>query len=604
MKRIFLALVFFAMAFAPAASAIAVQSPPEQVSPPNPKISPWVMGHTAGGQTAEFLVILNDQADLGFAKNVPANEKAAAVVSRLRQTAQASQKPILQMLKAAKAEYRAFFVVNAIWVKGDAALAQRLAVLPEVARIDGNPVIRSSIPLPDDPSTQPEKPMGADAVNAVEWNITAIGAPSVWAQGYTGQGVVVGAQDTGYSWTHPAIQGKYRGWNGITATHDYNWHDSIHVANGSCPADSPTPCDDHGHGTHTVGTATGDDGAGNQVGVAPGAKWIGCRNMNSGNGTPATYLECFEFFLAPYPVGGTPAQGNPAFAPDVTVNSWGCPPSEGCNAASLLAGAQAQRAAGIFTEASAGNSGSACGTVQDPIAIYDEVFSVGAVDSAGNIASFSSRGPVTVDGSNRPKPDISAPGVGVRSSIPGGSYASWSGTSMAGPHVAGAVALIWSAQPLLKHQIDFTEDLLRNTATPVSVTACSSSGVPNNVYGAGKLNVLAAVNATPKGSAVITGVVSSLLSGLPISGAQVMAQYVTPTLQFGAVTDASGIYSLTVLPGTYTMTASASMFISSTIGGVSAISGTQTQQNFALPGDMFIFYFPNTLKQALTPGGW
>ena len=71
------------------------------------------------------------------------------------------------------------------------------------------------------------------------------------------------------------------------------------------------PCDDKGHGTHTIGTAIGDDGMGNQIGMAPGAKWIGCRNMDQGNGTPARYIECMEFFLAPYPVGGTPAQGDP-----------------------------------------------------------------------------------------------------------------------------------------------------------------------------------------------------------------------------------------------------------------------------------------------------
>ena len=67
----------------------------------------------------------------------------------------------------------------------------------------------------------------------------------------------------------------------------------------------------------------------NQIGVAPGAQWIGCRNMDQGWGTPATYMECFEFFLAPYPIGQTPAEGEPALAPDVINNSWGCPPREG-----------------------------------------------------------------------------------------------------------------------------------------------------------------------------------------------------------------------------------------------------------------------------------
>ncbi len=208
----------------------------------------------------------------------------------------------------------------------------------------------------------------------IEPGVTYIKAPHVWALGYTGQGIVVGGQDTGIQWDHPALKNHYRGWDGATANHDYNWHDSIHTTGSSCGANSPVPCDDTNHCTHTMGTAVGSDGGTNQIGVAPGAEFIGCRNMNAGNGTPATYLECFEFFLAPYPVAGTPAQGDPSKAPDVTNNSWGCPPSEGCNAASLLAAVQAQRAAGIMTVASAGNDGSGCNTVSDPIGIYDEVY--------------------------------------------------------------------------------------------------------------------------------------------------------------------------------------------------------------------------------------
>ena len=137
--------------------------------------------------------------------------------------------------------------------------------------------------------------------HSVEWNIQKVNAPDVWSMGYTGQGVVVAGADTGYQWDHPALQPHYRGWNGITATHDYNWHDAVHDAvGGACGNDSPAPCDPNGHGTHTMGTMVGDDGAGNQVGMAPGAQWIGCRNMDSsGYGTPARYIECFEFFSRP-----------------------------------------------------------------------------------------------------------------------------------------------------------------------------------------------------------------------------------------------------------------------------------------------------------------
>jgi subtilisin family serine protease len=129
---------------------------------------------------------------------------------------------------------------------------------------------------------------------------------------------------------------------------------------------------------------------------------------------------------------------------------------------------QALRAAGIFVVASAGNEGPACGSVRAPLAIYDEALSVGAVDQANNLAIFSSAGPVRVDGSGRLKPDIVAPGVGVLSAYPGDSYSTADGTSMAGPHVAGVVALMWSANPRLIGNIERTEQILLETATPFS----------------------------------------------------------------------------------------------------------------------------------------
>jgi subtilisin family serine protease len=448
------------------------------------KLSPWVIEHTQDGQTAEFLVVLSEQADLSGAEQLETKEeKGRFVYNVLMDKAQATQKPMLDWLKANGVEHQSFYVVNMVWVKGDLKAALALAGRPEVARIEGNPLIHNRPAFPEAvPTREPS------VIEAIEPGVNYTRAPLVWAMGFTGQGAVVGGADTGYLWTHNALMPHYRGWNGSTANHNYNWHDSIHDSTGNpCGNDSTQPCDDHGHGTHTVGTATGDDGAGNQIGMAPGAKWIGCRNMNAGDGTPARYAECFQFFLAPYPLGGTPAQGDPTKAPDVTTNSWGCPASEGCNSGTwgvLQSAIQANRAAGIVTVVAAGNSGSACSTITDPPSFFPESFTVGALNTGNDtIASFSSRGPIAVDGSNRRKPDISAPGTNTRSSYrtSNTAYASLSGTSMATPHVAGAVALVISAQPKLRGQVATIEGILTDTAAPISTTSCSSSGVPNNV---------------------------------------------------------------------------------------------------------------------------
>ena len=125
--------------------------------------------------------------------------------------------------------------------------------------------------------------------------------------------------------------------------------------------------------------------------------------MDSGVGTPATYAECYQWFIAPTDLNGENAR--PDLAPDVINNSWGCPTSEGCTDPNvLLTVVQNLVAAGIVSAHSAGNSGRSCSTISEPAAIYDKSFTVGATNSNDAIADFSSRGPVSVDGSNRSKP--------------------------------------------------------------------------------------------------------------------------------------------------------------------------------------------------------
>jgi subtilisin family serine protease len=160
----------------------------------------------------------------------------------------------------------------------------------------------------------------------------------------------------------------------------------------------------------------------------------------------------------------------------------------------LRAAVEAQQAAGILVVASAGNDGPACSTVAEPPAIYEAAYVVGALQTGTDaIAAFSGRGPVAVDGSNRSKPDISAPGTTIRSALDGGTYGSFSGTSMAAPHVAGAAALLWSAAPDLRGDISATRQALNAAAVPIVSSVCGSDGVPNNTYGNGRLDIYAAV---------------------------------------------------------------------------------------------------------------
>jgi serine protease AprX len=460
------------------------------------KIAPWVMEHTANEQQAQFFVVLADQADLSPAANLQTKtEKGRFVYQTLLNKAQATQGPILQLLQDRNIEHQSFYIVNAILVKGDRQLAETLAARPDVARIDGNPVIHNDLPQRGPVEQSPLQSRGPSAPATIEPGITYTHAPDVWGLGFTGQDIVIASADTGVRWTHNALKPHYRGWDGVNADHDYNWHDSIHSGGGVCGPDSPEPCDDFFHGSHTTGTAIGDDGGTNQIGMAPGAKWIACRNMDQGNGTPATYIECMEFFLAPYPVGG--GQGDPTKAPDITINSWGCPVSEGCVAGSeLQAAVEAQEAAGIQMVVAAGNSGSGCSTVSDPPSFYEASYTVGALNTGTDtIAGFSSRGPVTRDQSNRTKPDISAPGTNTRScdNSADNAYTTASGTSMATPHISGAMALLWSAIPSLQHQIQASRDALNNSAVFISSTQCGTAGPPNNVYGWGRIDILAAV---------------------------------------------------------------------------------------------------------------
>ncbi|MBI3229352.1 MAG: S8 family serine peptidase [Burkholderiales bacterium] len=193
-------------------------------------------------------------------------EKRQNWIDHLQTSTQTAQYNLLDWLVRNNIEHKSFWINNTIYIRADRAHLATLAARDDVVFIYGNPKIQKRQPSPEPHAASVD---GFASLAGPEWGVAKINAPKVWAAGVTGQGVTIAGEDTGYKWDHPAIKGKYRGWNGTSANHSYNWHDAMHSGSSSCAPNQTAPCDDQGHGTHTIGTMVGDDGAGNQVGVAP-----------------------------------------------------------------------------------------------------------------------------------------------------------------------------------------------------------------------------------------------------------------------------------------------------------------------------------------------
>ena len=501
------------------------------------KVDPRVLAAATAGET-EFVIYMKERADLsGSASLNTKEEKGRFVYERLTSTAQATQGGVKQTLTQLGVQHNAFWISNMIHARGNLAVVQTVASLAEVAAVYPVAQGKAQVPAAEDAAPATDGTNSSDSTNlatALGQGVAIVQAADAWALGYRGQGVTVAGSDTGVRFTHEAVKSQYRGWGGSpeTSTHDYNWHDAIHIPNwppepanacnpgGAAGAGqpNPVPCDDDrllggGHGTHTVGTMVGDNGAGEQIGMAPGAKWMACRNMSNGVGNLVTYVECMQFFLAPTQINGN--NPDPSKAPHVINNSWGC--VEGCPPEPnnpIRDALQASRAAGIVYVASAGNDGPACGTIQNAPARYPEAFTVGSTThTTDTISGFSSRGPTAVDPENLAsplytKPNITAPGSTIRSAVayvgpttarvPSDTgYGNLSGTSMAGPHVAGLVALVISANPKLAGNVDRIEEIIEQSAVRKTTTeGCgldSNTRIPNNTYGWGRISALAAV---------------------------------------------------------------------------------------------------------------
>lgn len=507
-----------------------------------------------------FWVMLRDQADLTAARGIRDWEvKGQFVHSSLMAAANRSQPRIRSLVQRRGASQRSFWILNAIQVTGDRGLIEELAAQPEVKEIRANRLYSIPPLVSATPRTN---------ANGVEWNVDRVNAPVVWnSYGARGENVVVCNIDTGVQYDHPALVNSYRGnVAGGAFFHDYNWFDAtttnLH----------PIPYDNHGHGTHTMGTIVGDGGAGNRIGVAPGARWIAVKGCAGPGCDPVALLRAAQWILAPTKMDGS--DPDPSQRPNIVNNSWGSGAAFDTWFQEVV---QQWIAAGIFPVFSVGNFGSECWTAASP-GDYPEAYSVGAFDISDNLGSFSSGGPTFFGGI---KPDISAPGVEVRSAVPNNAYATSSGTSMAAPHVAGVVALLWSAAPALKGDVEATRALLNAAAINMPDLRCGGSQTNNNMWGHGRVDASIAVSLAPRGDiAVLQGGITNELTGEPIAGAEVT---VSGPMNATASTDTNGLYSFNPLTaGVYEIKAAAYGFGTQVTNGIAVDVGTMATQDFLL----------------------
>jgi uncharacterized repeat protein (TIGR01451 family) len=522
------------------------------------KVEPGLLKQVMGGDEGDsyrFIVEMAHQTDaLAAPTGLSRDERQHLVVKRLETTARSAQADVLTFLEAQQAagrvqEVRPFWVFNGLAVSASAETLLGLAARPDV-RIVREDRWRRWVDLPSEPEQQIEALEGTS-----EWNVARIGADRAWdALGLDGSGVTVAVMDTGVDWQHPALQAQYRGAKpGGLAVHAGNW---------LCTTDEGYlyPVDGSGHGTHVAGTAVGrEDAVGIVVGVAPGARWIAVKMLNdAGYGYDSWIHAAFEWLMAP--------DGDPALAPDIVNGSWGSRNDEDEVFRSDL---QALRAAGIVPVFSAGNEGPYHSSLRSP-ASYPEAIAVGATDDLDQVTDFSSHGPSPWD---EVKPEVVAPGILIRSALPGGTYGVKQGTSMAAPHVAGVVALMLQADPTLT--VAEIEEILSSSAVPLGET------IPNNASGWGRVDAYEAA-AVALSAGYIVGEITRLPDHQPLPSAQVTVYDHVGGRRAVAHADDAGFYSVALPPGLYNLEVGAFGYVAQMVPEVTVDSGLSTTIDRAL----------------------
>jgi subtilisin family serine protease len=493
---------------------------------PGIEVEPELQATMAADDTTGYLIYFRERPDLSPASGMDWIERGRFVAKALQETAERSQARVRAHLDRHGVDYKAFWIDNVIAVESSSrATFNGLLAFPEIGALRARR------------HPQLIEPVGRGtagfSVMAVEDNIAHVGADQVWGLGFRGEGLVVANIDTGVRYTHNALVGRYRGnQGGGSFSHDHNW---LGAAGGSS-----TPVDDYGHGSHTMGIMIGDDGGANQIGMAPGAQWIACDGCEGLSCPDAALLTCAQWVAAPYPIGD-PGSPNPDLRPHVVNNSWGdCGTSYDDWYQDVVDDWHAMGIYPLFANGNASNCGydtpPGCNTVGNP-ARYGNVTGVGSTgQSNGQYATHSNWGPTddpdTVNPRGYPdlKPQVLAPGVGIRSSFNGSDsqYYSWGGTSMSTPHVSGLIALMWQAAPCLVGDYATTETLIEQTATPIPyASGCGGEGpgdVPNHATGWGEIYAPAAVQAAMDycNTNWLSWVATDPVTGTLASGSQVV----------------------------------------------------------------------------------
>jgi subtilisin family serine protease len=536
--------------------------------------------------SASYWVQFKNDVDLSPAYSMNWSDRGWFVYKTLLAQADATQAPVQKYLLGSKVDYKSYWINNSILVTSSTN-----SVLNEIMKFSGVESIQArKTYILYEPDTSAA--LLDNGLNAIEPNLTHVNADDVWALGIDGAGLVVANIDTGVRYSHAALVGQYRGNNGGTFDHNYNWFNPDDL-------DDNVPRDGNGHGTHTMGTMVGDDGGANQIGIAPGAEWMACAGCPDGGCTDSALLGCGQFIAAPTDLTGNNA--NPDLRPNAVNNSWGdCGQTYDPWFADVIAGWHAVGTYPIFSNGNSSNCGYSSppglNTVGNP-ARSGDVTGVGSSgEQNGQYASHSNWGPTDnldiinpVDTFANMKPQVVAPGVSIRSSVPDSdtSYEDgWSGTSMSAPHVTGLVALIWQAAPCLIGDYAATETIIESTAVDMVYddgSALTPTDFPNFATGWGEIDALAAVNYASGMCAMGTleGVVTT--DGFsPVEGAKIFADNGAGYTK-NIYSAANGSYSTGLPEGTYTLTASKYGYQSDTVTGIVITEDATKTQDFVIP---------------------